>query len=166
MNASGNNVADFLGSKAAQQDLFTLRRALVIFEQESMSKSDDRPDEGGRRAIGRSFAVARTIAVLRHLADGLEANFESVEGYARTDRETRGVMSDGRGQCLYLTQEAAEQRSARPCQPGADVVQVANQTESHADSDSRRSDQQSVADRVVIRPFRITAAQGLEVLGE
>ena len=164
MNASGNNVADFLGSKAAKQDLFTLRRALVIFEQESMSKSDDRPDEGGQRSIARSFAVARTIAVLRHLADGLEANFESVEGYARTDRETRGVMSDGRGQCLYLTQEAAEQRSAR--QPEAEGVQVANQTESHADSDNRRTDQQSVADRIVIRPFRITAAQGLEVLGE
>ena len=78
--------------------------------------------------------VAQSIATLRHFTHGLEVNFESVEGFARTDRETREVMSNANGQCLYLTKEAAEQRSS--------------------------------LDRVAVRPFRMTAAGKLVILGE
>ena len=86
-----------------------LRHTLPVLEQDSLFQPYWRPDDGGQRAIRNALHVAQTIHTLRHFTHGLEVNFESVEGYARTDRETREVMSNANGQCLYLTKEAAEQ---------------------------------------------------------
>jgi hypothetical protein len=153
-NARLSDNPDELDDQTRQKKAMrTLEHGLRVISWSDMWSDDD---EFKQRHANRLIALARLLEPAQIIASRLAESVEKFEGVGIVAKETGEVITNGYGYCIYS--DAAEAKRF------LEMMTRWEKEEREEGDDPILREDEFIANRVVIKPVKVSVAKGIEVL--